>query len=160
MAKNLIATILVNFVLIPSIAGMKQHKLTWIVIKIFAINLYHHSHFLAALFDFITFSHWLFWAGPHLFLQPGCFWADNYKQKNFQILAGFFCYAEKHYSCNEALLCKTLGDNANPIRQWVNTHTHTHAHTHTHTHTCTHTHTHTHTHTLARMMATGRWHRY
>jgi len=45
MAKILIATIQVNFVLIPSEAGMRQHKLTWI--KIFSMT-YHPSHFLAA----------------------------------------------------------------------------------------------------------------
>ena len=52
MAKNLI-TIQVSFVLIPSEAWKRQHKVTWIVgIKLFVINLYHHSHFLAATFDF------------------------------------------------------------------------------------------------------------
>jgi len=56
MAKILLTIIQVNFVLNPSEAGMRQHKLTWIVvIKIFSINLYHHSHFLAASFDFTTF---------------------------------------------------------------------------------------------------------
>jgi len=56
MANILITTIQVNFVLIPSEAGMRQNKLTQIaVIKIFAINLYHHSHFLATPFDFTTF---------------------------------------------------------------------------------------------------------
>ena len=51
-------TFQVNFVLIPSEAGMRQHKLTKIVvIKIFAINLYHHSQFLAAPFDFTIFFH-------------------------------------------------------------------------------------------------------
>jgi len=39
----------VNFVMIPREVRIRQHKLTRIVvIKIFAINLYHHSHFLAA----------------------------------------------------------------------------------------------------------------
>ena len=38
------------------IPGMRQHKFTRIVvIKIFAINLCHHNHFLATLFDFTTF---------------------------------------------------------------------------------------------------------
>ena len=38
-----VTTIRVNFVLIPSEAGMRQYKLTWIVgIEIFSINLYHH----------------------------------------------------------------------------------------------------------------------
>jgi len=54
VAKILITTIQVSFVLIPGEAQMKQHRLTWIVvIKIFAINLYHHSRVLAAPF----FSH-------------------------------------------------------------------------------------------------------
>ena len=54
--KILITTIWINLLLIPSEAGMRQHKLTRIVvIKIFANNLYHHSHFLAAPFDFTTF---------------------------------------------------------------------------------------------------------
>jgi len=60
--KILITTIQVNFVLNSSEAGMRQHKLTWIVvIKIFAINLYHHSHFLATPFDISQlFSYWSF----------------------------------------------------------------------------------------------------
>jgi len=38
--KILVTTIQVNFVLIPSEAGMRQHKFTWIVIiKIFVTNL-------------------------------------------------------------------------------------------------------------------------
>jgi len=54
MAKCLTA-IQVNFVLIPSEAGMRQHKFIWIVvIKNFALN-YHHSHFLAATLNFTTF---------------------------------------------------------------------------------------------------------
>jgi len=58
IAKNLITIIQVNFVLIPGEAGMRQHKLTCIVVtKIFAINLYHHSHFSAAPFNFTTFFH-------------------------------------------------------------------------------------------------------
>ena len=56
MAKFLL-TIQMNFVLIPGEARMRQHKLTRIiVIKIFAINLHHHSHFLADPFNFPTFS--------------------------------------------------------------------------------------------------------
>jgi len=67
--KILITTIQVNFVQIP---GMRQHKLTWIfAIKIFAINLYHHSHFLAALSDFHT-GH----LGAHLY------WLSITKLKN------------------------------------------------------------------------------
>ena len=54
--KNFITTIQVNFMLSRSEAGMRQHKLTCIfVIKFFAINLYHHNHFLASPFDFTTF---------------------------------------------------------------------------------------------------------
>ena len=66
MAKILIATIQVNLCcLIPA---SLDTKFTWIVaIIIFAINLYHHSQFLAAPCDFTTFSHRPFWAGPHLF---------------------------------------------------------------------------------------------
>ena len=37
MAKNLMTTIQVNFVMIPSKAGMRQHKLTRIVIKFLLI---------------------------------------------------------------------------------------------------------------------------
>ena len=56
MAKNSKTSIQVNFGLIPSEAGMRQHKLTCIVDnKIFAIYLYHHSHFLTAPFVFTTF---------------------------------------------------------------------------------------------------------
>ena len=94
MAKNLITTIQVNFVLIRSEAGMRQCKLNWIVvIKIFPINLYHHSHFLAAPFHF---SHWPFWTGPHLFfLQPGCFWVDslNLCLQDYK----YFCQVIKEY---------------------------------------------------------------
>ena len=43
-------------------------KPTWIVTKIFAINLYHHSHCLATPLDFTT---WPFCTGPHLFLNLG-----------------------------------------------------------------------------------------
>jgi len=36
---------------------LRQHKLTWIVaIKIFAINLYHHSHFLLYFTTFFTLA--------------------------------------------------------------------------------------------------------
>ena len=50
MAKILITTIQVDFVMNPSEAEIRHHKwLTWIVaIKIIAINLYHYSYFLAA----------------------------------------------------------------------------------------------------------------
>ena len=41
--------------LIPGEVWMRQQKLTLVVIKIFAINIYRHSHFLAAPFDFTTF---------------------------------------------------------------------------------------------------------
>jgi len=42
-----------EFVLIPR---MRQPKLAWIVvIKIFALNLCHHSHLLATPFDFTAF---------------------------------------------------------------------------------------------------------
>ena len=78
MAKNLITTIQVNlYCLIPGIST----KFTWIVIKIFAIKLYHHSHFMAAPFISQLFSHWpffnrvapfftfrLFLSGYHFFL--------------------------------------------------------------------------------------------
>ena len=78
IAKILITAIQVNIVLIPSEAGIRQHKLTWIVVnKIFAINLYHHSHFLTTPFDFTTFftlAHFNM-AAP-FFLQLGCFWVD------------------------------------------------------------------------------------
>ena len=57
MAKILITTIQVNLLCCFIIASQGiSTKFTWIVvIKIFAINLYHHSHFLAA--PFTTFSH-------------------------------------------------------------------------------------------------------
>ena len=64
MAKILITTIQVNlYCLIPASLGIST-QFSWIVsITIFAINLYHHSHFLAATFDFTTFSHFPFWTG-------------------------------------------------------------------------------------------------
>jgi len=56
VTKILITTIQVNLCcLILAPLGIST-KFTWIVvIKIFAINLYHHRHFLAAPFDFTTF---------------------------------------------------------------------------------------------------------
>jgi len=54
MAKNLLTTIQVNFVLIPSEAAIRNTNLP--VIKTFAINLYNHSHFLAAPTTFFTLS--------------------------------------------------------------------------------------------------------
>jgi len=55
----------------PSEAGMRQHRI--VVIKFFATNLYHHSHFLAAPFDFNFFHTGHFKQGRTFFLQPGCF---------------------------------------------------------------------------------------
>ena len=50
----------------------RKHKLTRIVvIKIFAISLYCHSHFLAASFDFITFFTLAILNRAAPFLQPG-----------------------------------------------------------------------------------------
>ena len=46
-------------------------------IEIFAINLYHQSHFLAAPFDFTTFFTLAILKKDHTFLQPGCFWVDS-----------------------------------------------------------------------------------
>ena len=64
--------------LIYSEAGMRQHKLTRIVvIKIFAIDLYHHSHFLAAPFDFTTFFTLAILNRAAPFLQRGFFWVDG-----------------------------------------------------------------------------------
>ena len=72
-----------NFVLIPSEAGMRQHKLTWIVvIKIFAINLYHHSYFLAAPFDPTTFFTLAILNRAAPFLQLGFFWVDWINRNN------------------------------------------------------------------------------
>jgi len=47
----------VNFVLIPSEAGIQQHNLTKIVVIKILPSTYTimHSHFLAAAFDFTTF---------------------------------------------------------------------------------------------------------
>ena len=83
--KSLITTIQVNFMLIPSEAEMRQHKLTWIVdCKLFAISLYHYSHFLATcplwfhnlfLSFFMHTGH--FEQDRIVFLQPGCFWMNT-----------------------------------------------------------------------------------
>ena len=71
MAKNLKATIQVDSVLIHGEAGMGQQKFTKIVvIEFFAINLYHHSHFLAASFDFTTFFTYSFTVKPHYIPGP------------------------------------------------------------------------------------------
>jgi len=56
MVKISIATIQVNLCcLIPASLGISSKFIWIVVIKIFAINLYYHSHFLAAPF---LFSHW------------------------------------------------------------------------------------------------------
>ena len=62
------------FVLIPGEVGMRQQKLTWIVvINFFAINLYHHSHFLAAPFDFTTFFTLAILNKVHIFYSQAVF---------------------------------------------------------------------------------------
>ena len=72
--KILIATIQVNFVLIPGEARMRQHKLIWIV----AIKIFPSTYTIAAIlgrpFWFDNFFHTgHFKQGRTLFLQPGCF---------------------------------------------------------------------------------------
>jgi len=72
--KNLITTIQINFVLILSEAGMRQHKFTWIVIikfffhwpKITAISLpppVFHNFFMLDILHRTApfFTAWLFW---------------------------------------------------------------------------------------------------
>ena len=92
MAKILITTSLVNFVLIPSEAGMRQHKLTWIVvIKIFTINRYHHSHISWPPLWFHNFFHTgHFWTGLTFFLLPGCFWVDSIIECNSTSVIKYF----------------------------------------------------------------------
>ena len=88
MAKKLITIIKVNFVLIHSESGMRQHRFTWIVAISFLPFNYHHSHFLTATLDFITFSHGTFCMRPHLFLQPGYFEYNHsimHSRKNLKV---------------------------------------------------------------------------
>jgi len=73
MAKFLIKTIQVNFVLIPSEAGMGQHKLTELLLNFCHQPIYHHSHFLAAPFDLTTSFTLAILNRAAPFLQPGCF---------------------------------------------------------------------------------------
>jgi len=72
--KSLI-TVQVNFCcLIPDSLGISKKIHLIVIIKIFAIDLYHYRRFLAAPFDFTTFFTLaiLNRARPFL-LQPGCF---------------------------------------------------------------------------------------
>ena len=55
--KNLITTVQVNLCCLIFMSLEISTKLTWIVIKFFAINLYLHLAQLAAPFDIITFFH-------------------------------------------------------------------------------------------------------
>jgi len=77
MAKIFITTIQVNLCcLIPASLGIST-KFTWIiVIKNFAINLYHHSHFLATPLISQLFFPLAILTRAAPFLQLGCFWAD------------------------------------------------------------------------------------
>ena len=66
-------TIQVNFVLIPSEARIKQHKLTWIItIKIFTMNPYHYNHF---------------WVPPSI---SQLFWAGHFKKGCSFFTVGLF----------------------------------------------------------------------
>ena len=75
MTKILITTIQVNFVLIPSEAGMRQHKLSWIVvINIFCYQSTPSQPFLDCPLSFQNFIHTgHFEQDRTFFLQPGCF---------------------------------------------------------------------------------------
>ena len=72
--KNFI-TIQVNFVLTPSEAGMRQH---WTFVVKFLPSIYTRTviSWLPPLISQL-FLHWPFLTGPHLILQPSCFWVDN-----------------------------------------------------------------------------------
>jgi len=72
MAKIFIAAIHVNFVLIPSWDEATQIDLI-VVIKNFAVNLYHHSHFLTTPFEFATFFTLAISNKIALFVQLVCF---------------------------------------------------------------------------------------
>ena len=71
MVKILITTIQVNFCAasqtLPELSLLKFLPLT-----------YHHSHFLAATLDFISFFTIAFLRAAHFFLQLGCFGLDIY----------------------------------------------------------------------------------
>ena len=76
-------------------------KFTWIVvIKIFAINLYYHSHFLATPLISQLFSHWPFWTGPHLFFTARLFLNIYYFFLYFNLC--FFFYQQ---GLNESSWC-------------------------------------------------------
>ena len=59
MAKFLITIILVNLVPNPS-GGGNINSPESLLLKFLPLT-YHHSYFLAATFDFTSFSPWLFW---------------------------------------------------------------------------------------------------
>ena len=109
--KSLITTIQVNFMLIPSEAEMRQHKLTWIVdCKLFAISLYHYSHFLATcplwfhnlfLSFFMHTGH--FEQDRIVFLQPGCFWMYTKSAVNiheYELVNSFLVWCWRRFTCN------------------------------------------------------------
>jgi len=76
MTKILITTIQVNFVLISSETGVRQHKLTWIVVIICHQPIPSQPFIGHPLWVHNFFHTVYFWTGPCLFLQPGCFWVD------------------------------------------------------------------------------------
>ena len=79
MAKFLIITMQVNFVLIPSEAWRGQRKFSRIVvIKNFAIIL-PTQPLLGRHLRFYNFLMLSFLHGPQVFLQLGCFYVDTYQ---------------------------------------------------------------------------------
>jgi len=104
MAKTLTTTTQVNFVLIPSEAGMRQHKLTSIVVnKIFAIIPYHHSHFLVSPFDFTTFYTGHFKQGHTLFYSQAVFEYITIVNLN-HLIVGTTAYVPDTRSVNGSLV--------------------------------------------------------
>ena len=79
VGKKLIMTIQVNLVQNPSekLGGGNTNSPELPLLKFLPLT-YHHSHFLAATFDFTTFFTLVFMGGHTLFLQPGCFGLDIY----------------------------------------------------------------------------------
>ena len=98
--KILIATIKINlWCLIPASL--------WISTKFIVIKFLPSSQpFLAHSF-FHIFSHWPFWMGPHIFLQPGCFWNSGYSFSCYlhnlrRIILECICYT--NHSCNHSYI--------------------------------------------------------
>ena len=93
MAKILITTIQVNLVPSPSDTGVNTISPEFPLLKFLPLT-YHHSHFMAATFDFTSLAF-----VPHTFFILGCFGLA------ITILITFLCYL---YLADNLILIKIL----------------------------------------------------